>query len=128
MSFGISLSHDGRNTTLIEDIDQCISVIMFTLPGERIYNPAYGCKLRNFLDKPHFFAQQAAVSVVEAIETYERRVDVLSVSVGLNSDVLTGATLAQGIIQVKLTWRLSASGLIVTRIYQNNGDIIPVAA
>lgn len=128
MSFGISLAHSGRNTTLLEDIDQCISVILFTLPGERIYNPAYGCRLRDFLDKPHFFAQQAAVSVVEAIGKYERRVEVLSVNVGLNSDVLTGATLAQGIIQVKLVWKLSASGLIVTRIYQNNGDIIQVGS
>ncbi|MFV0261381.1 MAG: GPW/gp25 family protein [Kluyvera sp.] len=128
MSFGISLAHDGRNADLLDDIDQAISIIVFTVPGERIYDPAYGCKLRNILDAPHYFLQQAIVSVVEAVEKYERRVDVLSVSIGVNSDVISGAQLAKGIIQVKLTYKLSASGLIISRLYQNDGVITKLAA
>ncbi|MGT3827052.1 GPW/gp25 family protein [Enterobacter kobei] len=128
MSFAISLSRGGRNATLAEDIDQAISIILFTRPGERIYDPAYGCKLLNLLDAPHCFLQLAIVSVVEAIERYERRVDVMSVDIGVSNSLLDGAALAKGLIQVRLTWRLSASGLVQTRIYQTDGRILSLTA
>ncbi|MCY1697152.1 GPW/gp25 family protein [Lelliottia sp. SL45] len=128
MSFAISLSRGGRNSTLVEDIDQAISIILFTRPGERIYDPAYGCKLLNLLDAPHYFLQLAIVSVVEAIERYERRVDVMRVDIGVNDSLLDGAALAKGLIQIRLTWRLSVSGLVQTRIYQSDGRIFPLAA
>lgn len=124
MSYGVSLTHSGRNTTLIEDIDQAISIILFTVPGERIYDPEYGCKLRQLLDAPQWFAQQVMVSVVEAIEKYERRVDVLTVDV----DKAAADELTQGLIRVRLTYKLSVSGLIVSRLYQSDGTILALAA
>jgi hypothetical protein len=120
MSFGISLSHDGRNATLQDDIDQAISIILFTMPGERIYDPEYGCELRNALDKPPYVLQQASVSVVEAINKYERRVEVLSVSI----DTPSTAALAQGILRVSLIYKISVTGLIVSRAYQSDGSIL----
>lgn len=120
MSFGISLSHDGRNTSLQEDIDQAILVILFTVPGERIYDPDYGCELRNMLDKPPYVLQQASVSIVEAINKYERRVEVLSVSI----DTPMTAELAQGIVRVRLVYKISLTGVIITRAFQSDGSIL----
>lgn len=128
MKYAVSLQSDGRNQTLQDDIDQAISIILFTRPGERIYDPKYGCRLLDMLDAPHYFLQLAMVSIIEALDKYERRIDVMSVDVGKVSAAEGSAALAQGVIMVRLTYKLSVSGVIKTRAYYSDGQITTLAA
>lgn len=70
----------GRIVQNLADIDQCISIILGTQPGEDPFRPTFGCNLTQFIDRPIAVALPLLVGAVSAaIEQWEPRVTVISV-------------------------------------------------
>lgn len=67
----------------VAKVEQSIRLILETEPGERLMRPAFGCGLRRYLMAPNTAETRALVqrSVRQAIERWERRVEVLRVEV-----------------------------------------------
>ena len=69
------------------DIDQCLAVILMTLPGSVPHEPEFGCGLWEYIDRP-VTEVQALLSgaAVRAIRRWEPRVEVLAVVFGYSDD------------------------------------------
>ena len=65
-------------------IRQSIRMLLSTVPGERVMRPRYGCPLQNLLFAPNddTTAGLAIHYVREAIERWERRIEILSLDAG----------------------------------------------
>lgn len=71
----------GRIVQGLADIDQCISIIIGTQPGEDPFRPTFGCDLTQYIDRPIGVALPLLVGAVSAaIEQWEPRVTVISVA------------------------------------------------
>lgn len=58
-----------------DDIIESIVRILFTLPGERVGNPTFGCSLRGLLFEPEFIFLDEVTSVInKSISSFETRV------------------------------------------------------
>lgn len=81
----------GNVTQALADVHQCLKIIFGTLPGEDPFRPTFGCDLSQYLDKPLPVAAPAIVAAVTAaIQAWEPRIIVLSVSAALNPDYIGG--------------------------------------
>jgi uncharacterized protein len=73
---------------LIQDIQR----LLLTIPGERPNRPEFGCNLRNQIwENIDVAAQNGAVSIREAIDRFEPRITLISVtsSVNRNTGLIT---------------------------------------
>lgn len=62
-------------------IKENISRILLTLPGERVLNYNFGCKLKSFLFAPDLVLQEDVENEIkQSITRWEPRVDIISVS------------------------------------------------
>lgn len=71
---------------------QDIQLLLLTLPGERVNRPTFGCNLRNQIwENLDQAAVNGAVSIREAIETFEPRVTIIDVNyqINRNTDLIT---------------------------------------
>ena len=85
------------------DIDQCIQIILLTVPGEDPFRPTFGCDISQYLDQPTPVAQAALCGpVINAVQTWEPRVKVLSV---------TSSIPYAGGLTVNVTWQLNIGTL-----------------
>ena len=71
-----------------EKVRQSMRIILDTEPGERIMRPTFGCGLRRYLMKPNTTATRALMQrdVVQALQSWEPRIDVQSVEVTPGDD------------------------------------------
>jgi phage baseplate assembly protein W len=61
---------------------QDIQLTLLTLPGERVFRPSFGCTLRNQLwENIDRAATAGASSIRQALNTYEGRINLLSVTI-----------------------------------------------
>jgi phage baseplate assembly protein W len=91
----------GRVVQSLADIGQCIGIILGTLPGEDPFRPTFGCDLTQYIDRPLPAVLPAIVgAVTNAIETWEPRVKVLSVT------AQPGGAAVPGQITVSVTWQI----------------------
>lgn len=67
-------------------IRNSINNILTTSPGEKLLNPVFGCDLRRYLFAPMTSntAENIGQSIRNAINTWEPRVTLIKVSVGMN--------------------------------------------
>ena len=66
---------------LLQDISQ----LLLTIPGERVYRPAYGCFLRNQIwENIDDAAIKGASSIKAALDKFEPRIRVTSVGFDIN--------------------------------------------
>jgi len=66
------------NSALSESIER----IMLTSPGERVNNPTFGCMLKSSIfDFSTYLTEDIIVNVTNAINKWEPRVNVLSVTI-----------------------------------------------
>ncbi len=74
---GIALTSGER------DIVQSIRIILGTSPGERVMRPEFGCRAQERLFEPRNAATETLIQqdVIEALERWEPRINVQSVSV-----------------------------------------------
>ena len=65
----------------ISEVNQCIQLLIGTMPGERVQRPEYGCRLYTRIwDNIDDVASQGVSDIKEAIQTFEPRVDLVSVN------------------------------------------------
>lgn len=74
--------------TLLQDIQQ----LLLTIPGERVNRPEFGCLLRNQIwENLRDAADRGAASIAQAIEDFEPRITLISVTseINENTDLIT---------------------------------------
>jgi phage baseplate assembly protein W len=82
----------------IDDVNQCIGIILATPKGSDPLRPTFGCDLWRWLDAPVNVARPHLVrEIVEALTIWEPRVRVLSVVIGLGG---------VNQLNIAITWQL----------------------
>lgn len=92
----------------IDDVDQCIAIILTTPKGSDVLRPTFGTDLWHLVDSPINVAVPTIVSEVSAaIAMWEPRVKLVTVSAQLapNDSAQSGAHL-----NVSITWQLKLDG------------------
>lgn len=87
---GLEISAGGGIRMVSEDLSvrQAILMLLTTVPGERVMRPDYGCSL----DKLAFMPNDATTHglaihfVRQALERWERRIEILKLDAGSNPD------------------------------------------
>jgi len=88
----------------VNDVNQCIQIILTTPKGSDPLRPTFAVDIWRYLDAPIDTALPAIVrEVTEAISLWEPRVTVLSISA---TPVLDGDTQAGAHLNIALTWQL----------------------
>lgn len=65
----------------ISEVNQCIQLLIATVIGERVGRPEYGCRLYTRVwENLDQVASQGLKDIQEAIDTFEPRVDLVSVN------------------------------------------------
>jgi phage baseplate assembly protein W len=88
-----------------DDINQCISIILTTHPGEDPLRPTFGLDMHDYIDKPLPVTQSVLTGlVVNAITLWEPRVQVVSVNVNVPQSY-------PGSLSVVVNWQLNILAL-----------------
>jgi len=88
----------GKIAQGVDDIAQCIGIILNTAPGSDLLRPGFGSALAEYLDQPLQIAQAGLKKVLTRdIERWEPRVKV----VRIQADIADAAT-----VNVEVVWRL----------------------
>lgn len=88
----VSLNDPLKHVEGIEDIAQCIYIILATIPGSDPLRPDFGSDIAQYIDRPTGdVSPKVAYAVKTAIERWEKRITVerVSVSVGVATVTLT---------------------------------------
>lgn len=94
------LGEPGSVVENLDDINQCIKVILETPKGSRAHEPLFGSDVWQFLDQPLAEALPKIVNaVIEAVEEWESRAKLVSV-VPVTTEVSAGK------ITLQLEWKL----------------------
>jgi phage baseplate assembly protein W len=65
----------------VGEVNQCIQLLIATVPGERVQRPTFGCRLYTRVwENIDDVASEGLTDIREAIQTYEPRVDLISVN------------------------------------------------
>lgn len=95
-----------------DDVREAIRILIGTTPGERIMNPHYGCRIRQYqfdtLDVTTM--NLMANSVREAINRWEARVTEVEVAVRKNDP-------DEGIVHIDVSYRERATNYIANQVY-----------
>jgi hypothetical protein len=83
----------------IPDIEESLTILFSTVPGERVMLPDYGCDLRRFLFRPATTALLAEIgdAVSIAVDRWEKRIDLLACDVRPDGD-------EPGLVHVELSY------------------------
>jgi hypothetical protein len=77
------LTRDLRKKTKETAIKQSVRNLLLTSPGERLFNPGWGCNLRGFLFEP--ISEVSAIEIKEMVNlsllNYEPRIEVIDILV-----------------------------------------------
>ena len=99
--WSIKLDDPGSVVENLDDINQCLRVILETPKGSRAHEPLFGCDVWLFLDQPLTHALPGIVNaVIEAVTLWEPRVKLTSV-------VAARDEAASGKITLQLEWKLN---------------------
>ncbi len=98
--FSPKLGEPGSVVENLDDINQCIRVIVSTPKGTRAHEPLFGCDAWKYQDWPVTDAiPHIIAAVIEAIEEWEPRVDLVSV-IPVTSEAGAGK------ITIQIEWTL----------------------
>jgi phage baseplate assembly protein W len=107
-SLGQPGSGMGKVVKGVDDVDQCIAIILTTPKGTDVLRPTFGTDLWKYIDAPISQAGPAVVrEVTQSITQWEPRVKVLSVTTTPLSSIVThpGAH-----VQITVAWQLNLGG------------------
>src|SRR6185437_7075011 len=92
----------------VDDVDQCIAVVLTTPKGSDVLRPTFGTDLWKYIDAPINQAGPAVVrEVTQSITQWEPRVKVLSVT----TLPLTGVVAQPGAhVEITVAWQLNLGG------------------
>lgn len=83
----MSISGPGDVVTDLEDIKQCMYIILATAKGSCPFRPTFGCGIFEYLDMPlSVVAPQIVKSVREAITKWEARIILSDVTCSFGAD------------------------------------------
>jgi hypothetical protein len=89
-SWSISAKEQGKIVTDIEDISQCMYIILTTEQGTDPYNYTFGCGLFKYIDKPANIAVPNMIREIgNAIQTWEKRATIQKITFELDQSHLT---------------------------------------
>jgi uncharacterized protein len=105
---GAPVSGIGGVVMGVDDVDQCIAIILTTPKGSDALRPTFGTDLWKYIDAPIGEAGLAAVrEVTQSITQWEPRVRVLSVT----TTPLTGVVTQPGAhLEITVAWQLNLGG------------------
>lgn len=87
--FSISLAGAGQVVQSVDDLNQCIRIILTTRPGEDALRPLFGCDIYQYIDGPVTDRAKIIKSIYDAIELWEPRVVVTKINAVVNLSQLT---------------------------------------
>lgn len=83
--WSLSIEKSGEIVTDLDDINQCIYIIITTVKGTDRMRPEFGCGIFQYLDKPvSTVVPLMAKSVKDSLQIWEPRITVTKVSVKLS--------------------------------------------
>lgn len=98
----------GKVVQGVDDVDQCIAIILTTPKGADALRPTFGTDIWRFIDAPISEAQPAIVGEVAAsITHWEPRVKVLSVR---STPVMRTADQPGAHVEITVSWQLILGG------------------
>ncbi len=105
---GIELVADGN------EIDEAITIILGTSPGERVMRPHFGCRIHELVFDPlnSEIVGMAERYVLEALNRWEPRIEVQSVDVDIES-----VDNASGRLNIAVSYLISATKDERTLVY-----------
>ncbi|MCG8333562.1 MAG: GPW/gp25 family protein [Proteobacteria bacterium] len=85
-SFPPEFGSNGSNVKMVDDetdVEQALRILFSTALEERLYRPEYGCDLRRFMFEEinNDLASQIQEMIVDAIDEYESRIDLLRMEI-----------------------------------------------
>ena len=96
----------GNIVQSLSDIDQCIGIILTTIPGQDPLRPTFGCNLPQYIDKPLPIAQSKLVgAVTNALSLWEPRIKVARIVVQIPMSQQIGS------LVVTVEWTLNIGAL-----------------
>ena len=113
VDWSMKIGSYGQVVEAMDDIDQCILIIMATRKGSKPLDPEFGCDVWKYLDQPVNAVRPDIVrETYAAINLYEPRIDIIGVKIE-----------AESISSLKLTieWKLKDSEItkITEVIYEH---------
>lgn len=98
--WSIKLNEPGSVVENLDDINQCLRVVLKTPKGSRAHEPLFGCDVWLFLDQPLATALPGIVNaVISAVAEWEPRVKLTSV-------VAQHDEAGSGKIALQIEWKL----------------------
>ena len=92
----------------VDDVDQCIAIILTTPKGSDVLRPTFGTDLWKYIDAPISEAAPAVVrEVTQSITQWEPRVKVLSVT---TTPLIAIATQPGAHVEITVAWHLNLGG------------------
>lgn len=102
-----SLSKHGVVVEGVDDIAQCIQIILLTPKGSIPHRPNFASDIPSLVDLPQtVIGPRLIAATYEAILTWEPRVEIVKVSLNFNSDNDYGK------VDLYLDWRLKTGGIL----------------
>lgn len=112
-NWSLSATEQGSVVLDLEDINQCIAIILATVKGSDPLRPEFGCDILRWIDKP---VNQAIPNIIKeavaAINLWEKRVVVIKAN----------ARIENFTIFVTIEWKTLSSALISSTQVQYNAN------
>lgn len=106
--WSLKLGAIGEVVQGLDDVEQCLGIIVTTPKGSDPLRPTFGADLWRYIDFPISAALPAIVrELTAAITTWEPRVTLVSVTA---APVLDGGSQSGAHLDVMLTWQLKLGG------------------
>jgi phage baseplate assembly protein W len=94
----------------IDTVVQDLQVLLFTIVGERVNRPDYGCRLYTRIwDNIDSVARDGLNDIREAIEAFEPRVELISLAASINRDI--------GSVDFRITFRIIESNVVTNLVF-----------
>jgi uncharacterized protein len=95
-----------------EDIDEAITIILGTAPGERPMRPEFGCGIHNYIFETvdAYTMARLEQEIRIALDRWEPRIDVLDVDFGLDG-------VAQGEVVIEISYLIRTTNHMRNLVY-----------
>jgi phage baseplate assembly protein W len=99
-----------KPSTGMNEVNQCIQLLIATIPGERVMRPEYGCRLYTKIwDNLDLVASEGLTDIREAIDNFEPRVNLVSINSRIFRD--------EGRVLFAIEYRLKDSNVVENLVF-----------
>ena len=100
----------------MSEVNQCIQLLISTVPGERVQRPEYGCRLYTRVwENLDSVASEGLSDIREAIDNFEPRVNLVSVNSRIFRD--------EGRVLFAVEYRLKDSNVVENLVFPFSGNL-----